>query len=113
MRASAQAAGIERRKAYSYREKHESFTKQWNEALDEAIERLEEIARQRAENSSDTLMIFLLKSHRPGKYRETTRHELTGAGGKPFTVTFADVARELGHDADADAGQDGDPQAGA
>ena len=30
------------------------------------------------------------------------RHELTGAGGKPFTVTFADIARELGHD-DTDA----------
>ena len=104
VRASALAAGIARRHAYDYKDKHPDFAEQWKEALDQAIEVLEAVARQRALTTSDTLMIFLLKSHRPETYRETTRHELTGPGGKPLTVTFADIARDIGHDdADADA----------
>jgi len=41
---------------------------------------------------SDLLLIFLLKAHRPAKFRETTRHELTGAEGGAIDVRIA--ARE-------------------
>jgi hypothetical protein len=34
-------------------------------------------------------LIFLLKAHRPEKYRETTRQEISGPGGGP--VQHADV----------------------
>jgi hypothetical protein len=37
---------------------------------------------------SDTLLIFLMKGERPDKYKERTSTELTGAGGKPITVSF-------------------------
>ena len=32
---------------------------------------------------SDTLLIFLLKAHRPKKYRETIHHAVTGEDGGP------------------------------
>lgn len=35
---------------------------------------------------SDLLTIFLLKAHRPDKYRETTRQELSGPAGGPIPV---------------------------
>lgn len=35
---------------------------------------------------SDTLLIFLLKSHKPSVYRETTRNEHTGKDGEPIKM---------------------------
>src|SRR3990170_2300313 len=43
-------------------------------------------AWQRARASSDLLLIFLLKAHRPDIYRETTRHWVSGPGGQPIEV---------------------------
>jgi hypothetical protein len=40
---------------------------------------------------SDTLIIFLLKAHRPAVYRETFRHEHTG---DPRPFTFVEVPRD-------------------
>ena len=45
---------------------------------------------------SDTLLIFLLKGIRPGKFRENHKHEHTGLNGGP--IRYADVT-----DADLDA----------
>lgn len=70
VRASCLAAGIERKTAYLSREKSAEFHEQWDDALAEAIDILEEAARKRALAISDTLLIFLLKSHRPEVYRE-------------------------------------------
>lgn len=38
---------------------------------------------------SDTLAIFLMKAHRPEKYRDTVRNEHTGKGGGP--IDYRDV----------------------
>lgn len=43
---------------------------------------------------SDTLAIFLLKSHRPDKYRERGMLELTGAGGGPIQSLSAAMSPE-------------------
>ncbi len=70
VRASCQAAGIVRSKAYDRRDKDKEFRKQWADAIEDGIEVLEAAARQRAMSISDTLLIFLLKAHRPEVYRD-------------------------------------------
>jgi hypothetical protein len=47
------------------------FAAAFDAAVEEAVEELEQIARDRAKKSSDLLLIFLLKAHRPEKYRES------------------------------------------
>lgn len=80
-----------------------AFGKAWDAAIEVAIDALEEEARRRAVEGtlepvgwyrgvqggtvrrySDTLLIVLLKAHRPEKYRELVRAEHTGAGGAPL-----------------------------
>ena len=93
VRLSASAACISRKTAYEHREKDAAFAAAWDTALEEACDLLEAEARRRAVEGvddgvwykgkkvgklirySDTLLIFLLKAHRPEKYRENARHE--------------------------------------
>lgn len=84
VRAACIKAGVARNVAYEAREKNPAFAAQWDEAIEDAVDSLEEIARQRARKTSDVLLIFLLKAHRPGKYREVHRQEITGANGGPI-----------------------------
>jgi hypothetical protein len=87
-------ARIDRKTAYNWREKSKTFAAQWEEALDMAVEELERTANARARYNSDTLLIFLLKAHRPEKYRETVRNEHTGANGAPlFTEVIVNLPR--------------------
>lgn len=60
------------------------------EAIEEGTDELEDVAVTRAKESSDTLLIFLLKARRPDKYREKWQGELTGPGGAPLVITIAD-----------------------
>lgn len=100
--ASCEAAGLERGFVYSLLKIDPIFKKLWQESLDTAIDTMEQEAHRRAfkgtdkpvyqggeqvgtiREYSDTLAIFLLKAHRPEKYRE--RFEHTGAGGGPVQV---------------------------
>lgn len=92
VRAACQAAGVARTTVYERRAEHPSFAEAWDEALSEAVELLEAAAWQRAAKGttrekgvyyrgkpiatekiteySDTLLIFLLKAHKPGMYRD-------------------------------------------
>ncbi len=99
---ACEAAGVKSRKtAYRARLNHPDFASLWDDAYEQAIDRLEEEARRRAHDGlirykfdkgvpvrhpvtqepyyeleySDTLLIFLLKGGRPEKYRE--RHDVT------------------------------------
>lgn len=69
--ASCQKAGICRDTAYKHREKNDKFAHDWEQALEEAVDTLETVAWRRARDYSDTLLIFLLKAHRPLRYRES------------------------------------------
>ena len=71
---SANGAGVNRSTAYEQRRTDPAFAKQWDDAIQEAIERLEASAYERAKNVSDTLAIFLLKSHKPERYQERYRN---------------------------------------
>jgi transposase-like protein len=95
---AAREAGIARSTAYEWRETDLDFAKAWEEAENEAVDTLEREAWRRARDGvvkthgvyykdelletveettySDTLLIFLMKAHRPQKYRETTRTEI-------------------------------------
>lgn len=75
VRASCLAAGVSRPVAYDHRKRSAKFRAAWDDAMEDAIDVLEAEARKRARASSDTLLIFLLKAHRPQLYRE--RYELT------------------------------------
>ncbi len=68
VRASALMAGISRKTAYDHRKRSTKFRDEWDEAMEDACDVLEAEARRRAVGGSDTLLIFLLKSHRPQRY---------------------------------------------
>jgi len=96
---SATQAGITRQAAYNYRHEDAEFAAKWDQALqvgictleDEAVRRardgVEEPIYQRGEymgtmrRYSDTLLIFLLKSHKPSVYNTPQRVEGTGPDG--------------------------------
>jgi hypothetical protein len=68
-------AGVGRKTAYRHRDQDPAFRAAWADALEDACDRLELVARQRAlKGLSDNLLMFLLKAHRPGVYREAKRN---------------------------------------
>lgn len=100
--AACKAAGIGRTAFYERRDSDPVFAAAAAEALETATDALELEARRRAlegvtkpifgsggkgvgsvqvgevQEYSDTLMIFLLKAHRPEKFRENVKHEHVG-----------------------------------
>ena len=85
---SARGAGIIPNTAYEHRKAFPEFATAWDEAKEQAIEILEAEAWQRARKQSDVLMIFLLKAHKPDKYREQQHLDVT-SGGKPLLDPLA------------------------
>ena len=76
------AAGIGRRTWYDWKDADESFR-----------------ADVEAKESSDTLLIFLLKGHKPDVFRERISQEVTGKDGAPLTFTL-DLGTSLSDDGD-------------
>jgi hypothetical protein len=86
---SSRKAGVGRTTVYQARKDDPAFADQWDDAIDEAVDLLEAVARGRAVNGtdkpvyqggvqvgtireySDTLLIFLLKAHRPERFRDS------------------------------------------
>lgn len=99
---SCRQAGIARSKVYDARDKDEAFRQAWTDALNEALDQLEGVAFERARESSDTLLIFLLKSHRPERYMEKTRSEITGKDGEPINLTLADLVKRVAESSKTD-----------
>lgn len=104
--AAARKAKIARQYAYEARDNDPAFKAAWDEALASSLDAAEgELYRRAVKGTiskryydkdgkllnvdreySDTLLIFLLKAHKPEKYRETVRNELTGANGEAIQV---------------------------
>jgi hypothetical protein len=82
---AARQAGIGRRTAYDWRDADEAFAADWAEAEEEAIDQLEQVARDRAIDGSDRMLEILLKAHRPEKYTERQK----------LDVAFVDDSSEL------------------
>ena len=78
---SARAAGVQRCTVYRWRDKWVTFAKEWDNALDEALDMLEGMAWKRAAKQSDRLLMFLLKAHRRGFYGDKQEIEHSGKDG--------------------------------
>lgn len=105
--AAAKAARVSRSFAYEQRAVDPLLAAAWQDALDEACDGLEREAWRRAAQGvrrekgvyhlgdkvatevlteySDTLLIVLLKAHRPEKYRETINQRLGGPNGESLS----------------------------
>jgi hypothetical protein len=75
---SAKGAGVDRQTVYRARRNDPNFATAMDDAREEAIERLEAQAYDRAGKISDTLLIFLLKAHKPNLYRENIQQQHAG-----------------------------------
>ena len=92
--ASVQLAGIKSRQSvYDLRARDQRFAKQWDDAIEEGVEALEQEAWRRGVEGivkpvfqrgvqvgdvreySDTLLMALLRARRPGVYRERFKNE--------------------------------------
>ena len=103
---AADIAHIARSAHYQWLEADPVYAAAYKDAMEQAAQRLEAEAKRRAVEGveepvfyqgkqcgvirrySDVLLMFLLKGAMPDKYKERTSTELTGAGGKPITVSF-------------------------
>ncbi len=86
--AAARAIGVSPQALYIYKDLHPTFAAEWKNAVDEAVDKLEQEAWRRASDGvdkpvhykgervdtireySDALLMFLLRGHRPNIYRE-------------------------------------------
>src|SRR5262249_55931157 len=75
---ACKGAGIDRTTAYAHKKEMPDFSNAWDEAIEQAVDILEAEAWQRARKQSDVLMIFLLKAHKPEKYRERVMLQHSG-----------------------------------
>lgn len=73
VRASCLMAGIGRQSVYNYRASNARFSAEWDEAVQDAVDVLAAAARKRALETSDTLLIYLLKVHGGPEYRNDQR----------------------------------------
>ena len=62
---AAKAAGISRLTAYRWRKEDLDFADQWDEALENAVDVVENSLYQKAVSGDTICMIFYLKAHRP------------------------------------------------
>lgn len=89
---ACRTAGIGRATAYEWRDADPAFAADWAEAEEQAADRLERIAWERAESGeSDRMLEILLKAHRP-KYREKQAVEVSGYVQVDHTI---EARREL------------------
>jgi hypothetical protein len=106
---AAREANLHRTTLYRRRESDPVFAEAWERAAALGVEALEDEARRRAfegweepvyhkgevcgavQKYSDTLLIVLLKAHKPDKYRENSKTEHVGPGGGPLR-TLTDIA---------------------
>lgn len=87
---------LTRRLVYNHRNDDPDFKQAWDEALEEGIEHLEEVAQERAVDKSDILLMFMLKGAKPETYRERFDHTSGGApiATNPITVVEVHLAAE-------------------
>ena len=90
---AARGAGVTRNTAYIHRHQFPEFAAAWDDALHEAIERLEADAYDRARKQSDVLTIFLLKAHKPDRYRDRIETTATNLNVPWDDLTNDELAR--------------------
>ena len=110
---AAEQARVPRRTFYNWRAEDIEFRAAWHQAYEQGTDLLEKEAQRRAvegvdeprmigqgDNAelitvrkySDTLLIFLLKARRPGKFRERVQVDHGLEGGKPIVIEHRGVS---------------------
>lgn len=110
---AAAAIGVARITVYEWRDNDLEFAAAWDKAKAVGVEGLEDEAHRRAfegtdrpvfyqgaecgavREYSDTLAIFLLKAHKPDRYRENSKLELSGPNDGPVQVDDGEAAARL------------------
>jgi hypothetical protein len=80
VRVACEKASIGRAAAYKAYHNNPAFAAQWDEALESACDILEARAWERSK-TSDAVLMFLLRAHRPQKYTEKIKNEISGELG--------------------------------
>lgn len=87
-------AGIDRTTAYKAKDRDSEFAERWQDTLEQACDVLEFEAKKRALSHSDSLMMFLLRAHRPEKYLDKVAANLKIKPPKPLEeMTEAELDR--------------------
>jgi hypothetical protein len=123
---AVKASGLSRSHWYAMRRRSKPFAEAWRKALDEGVDRLEEEAQRRALSGSrqpvfyqgkrvgsvhrysDTLLMFLLRAHRPQRYRDGA--DTMEAEDDPLTALLKEIdggTRTIRNDEDRDDAADG------
>ena len=80
---AAEAAGVRRNTLWRWRQADEAFALAYHDAEEHGTDTLEKVARKRAVEGSDTLLIFLLKARRPAMYRDSVKIDATVTSRDP------------------------------
>lgn len=106
---AAAAAKVGRRTVYDWREEDPAFEAEYQEAREDAYDTLEDEAWRRARDGtlrpvfqgghhvgqvreySDTLLLALLKAHKPDEFKDRTSTELSGPGGAPLAQGLVQI----------------------
>jgi hypothetical protein len=91
VKGACEIAGIDRQTAYKIKNAYPTFARAWVDADEDAVDDLVAAARERAQDGSDLLMMFLLKAHRPGVYDR----RLPASPAAVIQITFNDRTREI------------------
>lgn len=105
---ACQAAKVHRSTAYEHRKHDDEFRRQWDEAVEESLDRVEFEAFKLAMGTkptevdpgnppSERMIIFLLQSRRREVYGSVQRFEHTGADGGSIKTEFTDADRLAAH----------------
>lgn len=90
--AACRVANISRTAAYAWRREDEAFAEAWADAEAEAADNLEGVAYERAmAGQSDRLIEILLKGHKPERYVERTKVDVTGSMNLAHEVRLVGV----------------------
>ena len=110
--AAAHAARVNRPYVYEVRSEDKNFAAAWDNAINVSLDLAEDELYRRGVKGydkpvfyqgdqvgkvrefSDTLLIFMLKAHRPEKYRETIQQQLTGKDGGPIEIADIEAIRK-------------------
>jgi hypothetical protein len=110
---ACRAVGIVRTTAYDWRREDPVFAAAWERAKAVGVAALEDEAVRRAHEGvdepvfyqgrasgtvrkySDTLLIFLLKGHKPETYRERVSNEISGPLGSPVQIDVSQTATRV------------------
>lgn len=76
--AGARLVGVSRQALYFLRDHDADFSADWQDAIEQGTDILEDEAVKRAKSGSDTLLIFMLKARRPDKFKDRSSVEHSG-----------------------------------